>query len=572
MFIGTERITQEWVKKFESRVYSLIEASCKFYNSIIEENYSKEANERKNLLKKKVRKIASNTVINWIYNANIKGILNKNLSFSVHQIINEEDLSHNIEKFFGISQSSVKSDKFYTDKLLRFYNYISKPGNPNKPPHERIYEALLIKESNLHLSLPPNLIKKYFNLELFGTENNTVVDFLAPFEIVSKGNVNKYGGKCLGSFHTWNPPENPDSEKEEFCFSPQSLMSLSSSEECEMEEPYFDKNSLNEYQEAFCRENSFEFIRDILSLPETYVSVSREDSTRNVLPLHENKREGNKMTLSPPLSPKTGVLSKRSNSEESFFGNSERISSRKLFSDLDPILFGEELNRHETEKKIYLANPPFDPEMIIFLAERINYIMDNNTTIIVTIPIWDNETKAGLNAKTNQSDFIGYKLLKESPWFYDEKLSNAFIHRFYSYSFNKYISASSCHVMLFRSGNGCVTLEKFLKDWEKEGPERNYININYNGASHSFEYQDDDFRNGIIFGIKILEDGGHFITGNNLYYTSNKSRITTRTSLGDIWFTSKNMFFRGAAIVMKKILDKPGKDVYEIIQHYYPEC
>ena len=535
---SSHKLNQEWVKKFESRVYSLIEALCRLYNNVIDDNYGSEFNERKTLLKKKVRKLAGSTAVNWVYNANIKGLLKNNLCFRVDEIVEEDDLVYNVEKFLG----TVEHKYSYKDALLRKYEYISKSGNLSKPFHERIYEALLIKESNLHLSLPPNLIKKYFDIELFGTEKNTVVDFLAPFESVSKGNLNNYGGKCLGSFHTWIPPEEIVSEEEEFCFSPHNLMALSSEESSDIEDPMFDLEQLSNTPPSTIQ--GIQGIHDV-----------------NVM----------NVVLSPPTSPR-GKLTRRSTSAENFFNRTEslQLKPRKLFSDLDPIMFNEVLDRHNTEKRVLLANPPFDHKMILFLAKRIEQIMDNNTTIIVTIPIWDNETKVELNAKPNQVDFLGYKLLKESPWFYDEKLSNAFIHRFYSYTYDKYIAASSCHVMLFRSGNGCITLDNFLKDWEKEGPERNYVNVSYAGVSHPFEYQDDDFKNGIIFGTQILKDLDHNVECDSII--TNKGKTVYKTSIGNIYFTSKSMFFRGAAIVMKKILNKSGSDVYTLIQCYYPDC
>jgi hypothetical protein len=484
-------------------------------------------------------KSANTIAINWVFVGNARGKIGPGLSFDINTLINVQDLQTTYELIFNSPAPG-------TDDLLDEYHRAESQASPlryrpqqkRKPALERVYEALQINQNNLHLSLPPNLIKQYFNVELFGTEHNTTIDFCAPFAELSIGNTNNENGKCLGSFFTWTP-------------------------------------------------------------------LTRTRPTRS--------RSGSPQEWEPVMN----VL-------------------KELDHDFNEEIFYNESN-------VYLANPPFNAEIIDLLADRIEEIMNDFTTIIVVIPIWDAATKESLkntddrsnkeqsqsgllaqksnslddqqlrsehslnssglaqrsnsldDYKTNPLDvhtakeskkrsprvpYSGYEKLRRSKWFVEEAISNCFTHRFYSYAQQTYISASSCHVLLMRQGPGSITLDKFLEDWANEGPERKYLHaIDSKKIEHPVEYQCLNFYNGLILAAKILQREGYDVkmclqsNGPEAQLKKIKGRVKhVTTGVGNIGVSSKPILNRGIIRGMKSLVPEITKDqLYQLITKYLPD-
>lgn len=70
----------------------------------------------------------------------------------------------------------------------------------NQPP-QKLYHSLGIMDSNVYLGVPPMVVKKWFDMELFGSMYNTTVDYFSAFP-EELNYTNNAGGKCLGSFFT----------------------------------------------------------------------------------------------------------------------------------------------------------------------------------------------------------------------------------------------------------------------------------------------------------------------------------------------------------------------------------
>ena len=109
------------------------------------------------------------------------------------------------------------------------------------------------------------------------------------------------------------------------------------------------------------------------------------------------------------------------------------------------------------EDKRYLANPPFDEHIVLLMAQRLISELERingNTSVIVVIPKWK---------------WDGIDLLRNSTYYVTEVISNKRKNKYYSFSEDIFIEASSCYIILMGNSDKSV-LTEFMKDWY-EGPE-----------------------------------------------------------------------------------------------------
>ena len=122
-----------------------------------------------------------------------------------------------------------------------------------------------------------------------------------------------------------------------------------------------------------------------------------------------------------------------------------------LFYDLEKY-FGSKGNFNfvSLQKGFYVSNPPFDEKLMENMSRKLVGFLENNNddlTILITIPVWDNE------------DYGLYKaldILKKSPYItYIENMKKKRT-KFYDYFKNKYISPCNIYFILLQNEKGIV--------------------------------------------------------------------------------------------------------------------
>ena len=120
-----------------------------------------------------------------------------------------------------------------------------------------------------------------------------------------------------------------------------------------------------------------------------------------------------------------------------------------LFYDLEKY-FGSKGNFNfvSLQKGFYVSNPPFDEKLMENMSRKLVGFLENNNddlTILITIPVWDNE------------DYGLYKaldILKKSPYItYIENMKKKRT-KFYDYFKNKYISPCNIYFILLQNEKG----------------------------------------------------------------------------------------------------------------------
>jgi hypothetical protein len=153
-------------------------------------------------------KVANSHVTQWIYTANVDHPINLNDSnVNVFAMISVEQIQRYLRDTLH-----VEPPQRILEVLRRNYDRIQRPEPLIRNEFiERAQIPQLLKDvytaldvsSNLHLGVPPRVVQNNFDVELFGTELNTTVNFCAPFT-ASLGNKNEYGGECVGSFFSYS--------------------------------------------------------------------------------------------------------------------------------------------------------------------------------------------------------------------------------------------------------------------------------------------------------------------------------------------------------------------------------
>jgi hypothetical protein len=102
----------------------------------------------------------------------------------------------------------------------------------------------------------------------------------------------------------------------------------------------------------------------------------------------------------------------------------------------------------------YIANPPFDEEIIERMAQRLIEQLSSNEKIdiIVIIPNWN--------------DLNGYDLLVESKYLNSDRIIPKHF-KFFNYYDNSFHPVVDCHIMLLSNYNTKFSLEEFILKWKQ---------------------------------------------------------------------------------------------------------
>lgn len=102
----------------------------------------------------------------------------------------------------------------------------------------------------------------------------------------------------------------------------------------------------------------------------------------------------------------------------------------------------------------YLANPPFDEKIILCMSKILVTALKcvPNITIVVTIPIWDPQTRKELHLPYFSNDpFEGYSILKDCKFLVEHKTYSAESFPYHDYYKNKSSTVSATHYMRLKN-------------------------------------------------------------------------------------------------------------------------
>lgn len=119
---------------------------------------------------------------------------------------------------------------------------------------------------------------------------------------------------------------------------------------------------------------------------------------------------------------------------------------------------------------VYLANPPFDNNIIHKMALHIESVMNvkKPTGVLVTIPVWDAETQKKLGyQKITDIPYLGFDLLLKSKYFRNHEIVKKAIY--YDHATDKYLRIVDTHVVyLSTSKEPKFNFENFISQWINE--------------------------------------------------------------------------------------------------------
>lgn len=99
----------------------------------------------------------------------------------------------------------------------------------------------------------------------------------------------------------------------------------------------------------------------------------------------------------------------------------------------------------------YTWNPPYDNWFMEKAAIRLIDQLDKTKgiTVLISIPIWDNETRRKINLPlTVERPYYTYLILKESKYFISQKILTKNQSKFYNYFNNKYVYPTSSYLII----------------------------------------------------------------------------------------------------------------------------
>lgn len=139
-------------------------------------------------------------IISWFFQVNAIGKVNDKLSFNIN------DLKYASMTWINFKLESIGDKYRVTKKSLREefiieitpYKNVGTDRDFQEQMLDDLYQTL-DTGSNIHASTPINIIKKYIDVELFGTKFNTTTTYCSPFNF-ERGIKNKNGKESQGSF------------------------------------------------------------------------------------------------------------------------------------------------------------------------------------------------------------------------------------------------------------------------------------------------------------------------------------------------------------------------------------
>ena len=97
---------------------------------------------------------------------------------------------------------------------------------------------------------------------------------------------------------------------------------------------------------------------------------------------------------------------------------------------------------------VYFANPPFDDFFCSNMTTKLLEALDRELfSLIVIIPVWDNEQQDKYNLKNFGLPFDCYNRLVQSPHYIKEEFLLKNVYPFFNYFYNKYVYISNIHMI-----------------------------------------------------------------------------------------------------------------------------
>lgn len=120
---------------------------------------------------------------------------------------------------------------------------------------------------------------------------------------------------------------------------------------------------------------------------------------------------------------------------------------------------------------VYMANPPFDNNLMLKMAERLVAQLKNSKGaiyIIITLPVWDPETQEKLKVKNYKTPFPAFDLLSKSEYLLAHEVLTR-DYKYYNYFTESYSHVTPSHLLLLSNQqiSGRVILAEIKKNWQK---------------------------------------------------------------------------------------------------------
>lgn len=126
---------------------------------------------------------------------------------------------------------------------------------------------------------------------------------------------------------------------------------------------------------------------------------------------------------------------------------------------------------YELVPGVYMANPPFDNNLMLKMAERLIDQLDNATDdifIIVTLPVWDPETQEKIKVKNYKTPFPAFDVLSKSKYLQAREVLTR-DYKYYNYFTDSYSHVTPSHLLLLSNqqigGHDILTVIK--KNWQE---------------------------------------------------------------------------------------------------------
>lgn len=124
---------------------------------------------------------------------------------------------------------------------------------------------------------------------------------------------------------------------------------------------------------------------------------------------------------------------------------------------------------YELTPGVYMANPPFDNNLMLKMAERLVDQLNKATGatfVIITLPVWDPETQEKLKVKNYKTPFPAFDLLSKSEFLQAREVLTR-DYKYYNYFTESYSHVTASHLLLLSNQkvNGVRILTEIKNSW-----------------------------------------------------------------------------------------------------------
>lgn len=131
-----------------------------------------------------------------------------------------------------------------------------------------------------------------------------------------------------------------------------------------------------------------------------------------------------------------------------------------------------DFNIAKSDVKLFVANPPFDEQIMVKMAEHLETQLDaapsdKPVTIIITIPVWDSISQQKLGIKDYGMQFDAYNTLISSKFLKMHDILNKFDYKYWNYYTQKLVAVTYTHlIILSNSSLPLMNIQEIKNKWQ----------------------------------------------------------------------------------------------------------